>query len=306
VSNLGLVVVAASLFVGGCAAPQRRLGDENRRLSVEVAELRAQARADRRLIRDLEHRLALMGGGAGDAVVVQEAPTARPRRLEAEPPGAEPMTQLAYGMAAGDDEVEIVYEAEAAQPVSRRPRLTLHERSRSDDGDDEDARPIVLAPGGDLPVTRGGVPTVDAQLRRARSAPVRGGRPAAGDPREEYQRFYAALAAGNHAYAVTGFRHFVARYPDHDFADNAQYWLGESYYDQKDYKSAAAEFKRVVDRYPRGNKVADALLKLGYCHAALGRDDEARAVLRQVVERYPKTAPARLAGERLAVLERKP
>jgi tol-pal system protein YbgF len=305
VKSPGLVVLVASLSLGACAAPQRRMAADRHRLSVEVAELRAQARADRRAIKDLENRLALAAAAAApEPLIVQDAPSATP---EGEPVGVP--DRVATGLY-DEDGAEIVYEGEAAAPTrGARPRLTLHERSARDDEGlipAPERAPIILPEGaGELPVTRGAVPTVDAHVRRARSAPLRASRPA-DPPRAEYERYVAALKVGNHAYAVAGLRAFIERYPDDDIADNAQYWLGESYYDQKDYQTAGGEFQKVLDRYPRGNKVADAMLKLGFCHAALGKLDRAREVLRHVVEQYPKTSPARLASERLASLERNP
>ena len=69
----------------------------------------------------------------------------------------------------------------------------------------------------------------------------------------------------------------VTRHPHHELADNAQYWLGEVYYDQKDYARALTEFRATVTAYPRGNKVADALLKVGFAYQALGEGAKARA-----------------------------
>src|SRR5690606_999665 len=69
-----------------------------------------------------------------------------------------------------------------------------------------------------------------------------------------YRRGTAALKAREHAGAIAAFREIVARFPQHDYADNAQYWLGEAYYDQKDYARAITEFRATVSRYPRGNK----------------------------------------------------
>src|SRR5690606_34317546 len=98
---------------------------------------------------------------------------------------------------------------------------------------------------------------------------------------------------------IASLRGFLATHPRHDYADNAQYWLGEAYYAQNDYRQALGEFRIVIETYPRGNKVPDALLKVGYCYQALGQTDKARAVLEQVVNLYPKSEPATLAATRL-------
>ena len=118
-------------------------------------------------------------------------------------------------------------------------------------------------------------------------------------PVPTYKDAYAALQRHDHAAALSGFQKFLEKWPDHDYADNAQYWLGETHYDKRDYKLALLEFRRVVQKYPVGNKAPDALLKVGFCYANLGDAGSARDVLAQVVEIYPKTDAARLAAKRL-------
>jgi tol-pal system protein YbgF len=117
-----------------------------------------------------------------------------------------------------------------------------------------------------------------------------------------YKRSLEALRSGRHVEAAAGFREFVKAHPNHDFADNAQYWLGECYYDQKDYPMAMREFRRVVEKYPTGNKVPDALLKVGFAHLALGSTEAGRQTLEQVVRSYPRHEAASLATAKLAEL----
>jgi tol-pal system protein YbgF len=114
-----------------------------------------------------------------------------------------------------------------------------------------------------------------------------------------YRQALETLRAGNPRGALEGFRRFLDGNPRHDYADNAQYWLGESFYARKDYQQALTEFRATIETYPRGNKVPDALLKVGYCYQALGQSDKARAVLEQVVNLYPKSEPAVLASKKL-------
>src|SRR5262249_23015757 len=75
-----------------------------------------------------------------------------------------------------------------------------------------------------------------------------------GAPRPEplrlYRAAYGKLMAGRAAEAEADFRDFVRRWPRHDYADNAQYWLGESFYARRDYTQAAPEFQQVVARWP--------------------------------------------------------
>ncbi len=110
------------------------------------------------------------------------------------------------------------------------------------------------------------------------------------------------VAFGDHATAIEAFRALISQHPTHDYADNAQYWIGEAYYDQKDYPRAVSEFRATVAAYPLGNKVPDALVKIGLAYAALGETAKARAALEQVIRQFPKTAPAAIAASRLEQL----
>jgi tol-pal system protein YbgF len=117
-----------------------------------------------------------------------------------------------------------------------------------------------------------------------------------------YRAAVELVKSGDHAAGAAALRAFLSKHPRHAFADNAQYWLGEAHYAQKDYQSALTEFRTVIETYPRGNKVPDALLKVGYCYLALGQTERSRAVLEQVVNLYPKTEPAATAAKRLESL----
>ncbi|HEY2902726.1 MAG TPA: tol-pal system protein YbgF [Polyangia bacterium] len=123
--------------------------------------------------------------------------------------------------------------------------------------------------------------------------------PVAAEPLRIYRDALEALRAGHHAAALAGFRRFLDRYPVHDYADNAQYWIGECYYDLRQYQAATREFRAVIERYPRGNKVPDAMLKLGFSHLALGQTADGRQVLDSLVHAFPKHEAATLATARL-------
>ena len=106
------------------------------------------------------------------------------------------------------------------------------------------------------------------------------------DAASEYRADVELVKTARHDEAIPALRAFIAKHPHHDYADNAQYWIGEAFYAQKDYARALTEFRAVIEVYPRGNKVPDALLKVGYCYVAMGQGEKARAVLEQVVNLY--------------------
>jgi len=121
----------------------------------------------------------------------------------------------------------------------------------------------------------------------------------AAEEKAAYDQAFQALKELRYADAAEDFQSFLDAYPSSDYADNAQYWLGESYYVTRNYDIALKAFQDLMDRYPESSKVPDALLKVGYTHYELEQWDSARAALTQVQESYPDTTLDRLAESRL-------
>jgi tol-pal system protein YbgF len=147
------------------------------------------------------------------------------------------------------------------------------------------------------PVSPGAATAAIAGAAGALGAAVAGGDQAA------YNRAFETLKAGNYPAAIGQWLDFLKTYPASKLQDNAQYWLGESYYVTHDYDNALVVFKGLVDRYPNSAKAPDALLKLGYCQFEKKRLPEASATLKMVQSRYPDSDAAKLAGDRLAKMD---
>jgi len=288
------------LLVVGCATPMSSLRDDNRRLTQTVGELRGDRRAQERKLRELEHEIAeLRAKAASDAAVpslpVEVAVPAAAAAVAA--PGAPRVVGVT------EDGTEIVYEGEAV--VGRSAAPVAPSQDASDEPPPRRAPPRSAVPPVDVPavgdrleVTRRIPPiTARAQVRsKTREHESPGDR---GDAPNDYRAAVELVKAGKYDDALAALRGFIAGHPRHDYADNAQYWIGEVFYAQKDYPRALSEFRKVVEVYPRGNKVPDALLKVGYCYQALGQGEKAHAMLEQVVNLYPKSEPAALAARRL-------
>lgn len=125
------------------------------------------------------------------------------------------------------------------------------------------------------------------------------GAPAGDAAVQAYGLAFDALKQSRYAEAIAGFEAFVRDWPTHDLADNAQYWLGEAHYVNRDYEKAIAAFGAVGARWPDSSKAGDALLKLGYAQLELRRTAAGRRTLEDVVAKFPGTEAARLAAERL-------
>ncbi len=117
--------------------------------------------------------------------------------------------------------------------------------------------------------------------------------------KETYDEAFQSLKDLDYADAAEQFQNFLQLYPFSQYADNAQYWLGESYYVTRNYEIALEAFQGLLSKYADSPKIADGLLKIGYTHYELKQWDQARAALEQVQAQYPGTTLARLAGSRL-------
>jgi tol-pal system protein YbgF len=129
--------------------------------------------------------------------------------------------------------------------------------------------------------------------------------PSQGDPNQLYDQASQDLTQGRYALALTGFRDFVRRYPSAELTDNAQYGVGECFFAQSRFDSAAAEYAKVESGWPKGDRVPAALYKLGLSRERLGLPEAARKTFEDLVNRFPNSGEAQLARERLGGTRRR-
>ncbi|MEN3793553.1 tol-pal system protein YbgF [Fulvimarina sp. MAC3] len=113
-----------------------------------------------------------------------------------------------------------------------------------------------------------------------------------GDAGTVYNQAYDQLLAGDYASAEKSFRQYVQTYPDAPDAADAQYWLGESLYQQQLYADAAEVFLNAQKENPEADKAPDMMLKLGMSLSALGNQETACITYREVASRYPQMSDA--------------
>ena len=119
---------------------------------------------------------------------------------------------------------------------------------------------------------------------------------------QAYQSAFDLVRAGRYEEAATAFQEFIVEYPTGSYADNALYWLGETYYVRHQFEQAVREYERLVATYPGSQKLPDALLKIGYSHDELGNTAEAERVLGQLIQSHPQSTAATLARKRLLII----
>ena len=123
------------------------------------------------------------------------------------------------------------------------------------------------------------------------------GEPAARE--EAYAKAYGMFKSGQYDTARDEFRKFLKAFPDTEYSDNAQFWIGECYYFQGKYEEAIIEYESVIQNYPKGNKVPNALLKQAFSFLRLGDKPSAKLLLQGVIKDYPNTTPASVARKKL-------
>jgi len=290
VRAIGILSIA---LMASCAHRQASPTEVDQ-LRRSIEGLRAQNATYAKQVEELENRLFILGDQLDSRKVNEEkAETPRLPTVALHPAPASPLS-TAYGTApAGTEagsEPEVEYAGEAAKSNVHRPVL----RMRGDSAEVTITREPQAAPP-TIRVAREGGPRLAREARELREDSV--------EAMGLYRKSYEALRAGNHEEAAQGFKEFLRAYPAAELADNSQYWLGECYYDRKDFGQAVREFRRVIERYPNGNKVPDALLKVGFSYLSLGSTEAGKQTLTQLQRSYPRHEAAVLAGARLADLD---
>jgi tol-pal system protein YbgF len=112
-------------------------------------------------------------------------------------------------------------------------------------------------------------------------------------PEGLYERSNESLLRRQFSEAEQGFRTFIEKYPDHNLAGSAQYWLGETYYAQGQFKDAAKNFLSGYQQFPKSRRAPDSLLKLGMALNKLGQNQQACASLGAVGQQFPNAVDAK-------------
>lgn len=166
---------------------------------------------------------------------------------------------------------------------------------------------MALPQGGAAPAPTGGEPL----------APPTGGQPAPGgsqpaavappnvSPQRLYDTAWADYVGSQYNLAIAGFENYIRTFPRTEQAGDAQFFIGESYYQQGMFREAAAAYDRGISDYPNSKRIPDMYFKRGMAYNALGQTDRARESWEFVVKTYPNSDAGRLARQRLEQLIRR-
>jgi len=126
-----------------------------------------------------------------------------------------------------------------------------------------------------------------------------------GDPAKEklyYDAAFDLIKQKDFDKASQAFNAFLRKYPNSQYAGNAQYWLGEVNLAKGDLPGASQAFAQVSQKYPKHSKVPDSLYKLADVERRMGHTDKVKGILQQVITQYPGTSAAQLAQRDLQKL----
>jgi tol-pal system protein YbgF len=153
------------------------------------------------------------------------------------------------------------------------------------------APPATVASAGPAPL-----PTSPSPPPQVRNVPAAAGGsqlatlPPSASPQDEYDMAYGYVLHKDYALAEQSFRDYLKKYPNERLVPEAQYWLGESLFQQQRYRDAAESFLGVSTKFERSAKAPDALLRLGQSLAAMNQKEAACATLAEVGRKFPRAS----------------
>jgi tol-pal system protein YbgF len=249
-----------------------RLGSQSRALEARLAEVFAAQKTTAAAVARLEQRVDAAEAAAREAkTLVSVPPVSAPPRA----PSVAPPVSPAPPVSSGPPPAPL---APPRAPLAPPPAPLAPPRAPS---------PLVTPPAPSAPPAATAPPVTPSVL-----VPPKESQRRVATPERVYSAALATFRAREHGQAVLDFLDFIAKYPRHPLVANAQYWIGEAYYVQHDYRQAQTEFQKVLDIAPGSPKAADALLKIGYCQLNLRDTTRARAAWQRVVQEFPKSEAA--------------
>lgn len=134
-----------------------------------------------------------------------------------------------------------------------------------------------------------------AELAKAKEVPA--------TPDATYLKGLDVFKTGDMPASRDIFTKFLEQYPQHDLSANAHYWIGETYYSEKNYEPAILAFQDVIKNFPTKDKVPAAMLKQAMAFNAINDTKSAKYVLKKLGEAFPKSEEAAKASEMLNKLK---
>jgi len=112
------------------------------------------------------------------------------------------------------------------------------------------------------------------------------------DLADAYRNALMLFGRGRHAESRAAFERVFEADPTGELADNALFWIGETYFAAGDYSNAMRYYARVTKEYADQNKAPDAMFKMGLAYVKTGDLSMARRTFEECIAKYPYSTPA--------------
>ena len=109
---------------------------------------------------------------------------------------------------------------------------------------------------------------------------------------DSYRSALMLYGKGRFADARASFQQVFDVEPSGELADNALYWIGETWFAVGDYATAMKFYQRVTAEYGETNKAPDSMFKTGMAFEKTGDLGMARKTFEECIRRYPYSTPA--------------
>ena len=119
-----------------------------------------------------------------------------------------------------------------------------------------------------------------------------GGPPAGISPTQLYESAMRDRSSGQFDLAMQGFQEYLKWFSNTELAPNAQFYVGQIFYDKNDFRNAVAAFDTVLEKFPENNKTPDAMYMKGMALLKDGQRTQAGQEFLSVIQKYPTSEVA--------------
>lgn len=114
-----------------------------------------------------------------------------------------------------------------------------------------------------------------------------------------YSNALRDFTSGKYDLARQEFNDYIKNFPTSDLASNSQFYIGELFFAQNDFKDAITAYDAVLENYPHSFKLAASEYQKATSELELGLKAAGVRDLREVVRKFPGSDESRRAAAKL-------
>jgi tol-pal system protein YbgF len=125
------------------------------------------------------------------------------------------------------------------------------------------------------------------------------------NPKKLYDDAISDLKEKRYSDSKNKLEKFIKDYPEHILIPSAYFYLGESYYGEKNFEEAILTYENFLKKYPENENTKKAMLKQALAFIEIGDKKTAKVILERLIEKFPKSNEAREAEKKLSEISPK-